>query len=416
MAAAQIIVPGAMPSRDANGRTLPALFYFYEADSALSTPATVYTTSALNVAHAFPIESDSAGRWPQIWADEDELFDVGWVNAATNATIDVFTDVSPANDAVLMSVTLAEDAADRAEAAAEAASASAAGIDTIATSTSTLSIGTGSKVFTLAQTGKDYAVGMRVTAAITGSATNNMTGTVTGFTDPTLTVSMDTTSGSGSGVSTWTISQTPPSGGVSSVAGLTGAVSSSALKAATSLDQVDNTAVLGKHAVWVPVGAMTPRTTNGAASGLTELSSNKIMVRSLDFDASTIEYAQFQIRMPKSWDEGTITFVPQWSHASTSTNFKVSWGLQAVAVSDDDALDVAFGTAQYSNDVGGTTNDGYSGPESSAITVAGSPAAQDLVIFQVLRKADDATNDTLAIDARLHGITVFITTNAGSDA
>lgn len=174
---------------------------------------------------------------------------------------------------------------------------------------------------------------------------------------------------------------------------------------------------VGKQAIYIDATAMTARTTNGAAAATsTESTTNKIMQEGYDFDASTIEYMQFRWRMPKQWDEGTVTFVPVWSHASTSTNFKVSWGLQAVAISDDDALDAAFGTAQYSNDTGGTTRDLYQGPESSAITVAGSPAADDYVVFQVLRKADDGTNDTLAIDATLHGIVLFITNNTGNDA
>jgi hypothetical protein len=187
-------------------------------------------------------------------------------------------------------------------------------------------------------------------------------------------------------------------------------------KADVGLSAVDNTAVLGRHAIWVPASAMTARTTNGATGGLLETTTNKVMARTLDFDASTIEYVQFALRMPKSWDEGTVTFVPEWSHAATVTNFKVSWGLQAVAISDDDTLDAAFGTAQFSDDTGGTTNDLYAGPESAAITIAGTPAAEDFVVFQVLRKADDATNDTLAVDARLHGVTVYLATNAGNDA
>ncbi|CAN5520204.1 hypothetical protein BH10PSE5_BH10PSE5_34300 [soil metagenome] len=172
----------------------------------------------------------------------------------------------------------------------------------------------------------------------------------------------------------------------------------------------------GTYALWIPAGAMNPRATNGASPGLVETTTNKVMLSSLDFDASTIEYAQFGIRMPASWNEGTITFVPEWSHAATTVNFKVSWGLQAVAFSDGDAADAAFGTAIYSNDTGGTTNTLYAGPESAAVTIAGTPLAQDYVVFQVLRKADDGTNDTLAIDARLHGVTVLIKTNTWADA
>lgn len=171
----------------------------------------------------------------------------------------------------------------------------------------------------------------------------------------------------------------------------------------------------GKHTIWIPASAMVPRTTNGAAPGTAEMSSNKNMVKTLDFDASTQEFAQFEIAMPKSWNEGTVTFQPVWSHPSTTTNFGVVWALQGVATSDDDALDVAFGTEQTSTDTGGTTNDRYIGPESSAITIGGTPAEGDVVQFQVKRVPADGS-DTMAVDARLHGIKLYITNNAATDA
>lgn len=175
-----------------------------------------------------------------------------------------------------------------------------------------------------------------------------------------------------------------------------------------------NALIGGKNGIWIPANAMVSRTTNGAAAGTAEMSTNKNMFKTLDFDATTQEFAQFAIRMPKQWNESTVTFAPVWSHASTSTNFGVVWGLAGVAVSNDDAGDVAFGTAQTSTDTGGTTNDIYEGPESSAITIAGTPAAGDYVMFQIARNPSDGS-DTMAIDARLHGIVLFITTDAKDD-
>ena len=96
-------------------------------------------------------------------------------------------------------------------------------------------------------------------------------------------------------------------------------------------------------------------------------------------------------------------------------HFGAAWSLAGLAVSDDDALDAAFGTAVVVTDTGGTTNDLYRTVESGAVTIAGSPAALDTVFFQVARVPSDAA-DTLAIDARLHGIVLFITTDAGNDA
>ena len=172
----------------------------------------------------------------------------------------------------------------------------------------------------------------------------------------------------------------------------------------------------GKHAIPIMAAGIRPSVAGGCAV-LAAIASaaNQPDIVTLDFDATTEEYAQFAIPMPKKWNEGTITAQFRWSHAATTTNFGVVWGLQAVAVSDNDAIAVAFGTAQTVTDTGGTTNNLYITAETSAITVAGSPANEDTVFFRVYRKAADAS-DTMAIDARLHSVVIFITTNADTDA
>ena len=174
-------------------------------------------------------------------------------------------------------------------------------------------------------------------------------------------------------------------------------------------------ALAGLQTCWIPAGAMVSRTTNGAASGQVETTTNKNMFKTLDFDTATSEYAQFAIQMPTSWNEGTVTASFVWSHAATTTNFGVTFALQAVALSNDDAGDVAFGTEQTAVDAGGTTNDIYVSPTTAAITIAGTPAARDYVMFQVRRAVADA-GDTMAIDARLHGVQLFYSTDAPTDA
>jgi hypothetical protein len=168
---------------------------------------------------------------------------------------------------------------------------------------------------------------------------------------------------------------------------------------------------VGKETIWIPASAMISRTTNGASVGTVEQTTNKNMFKTLDFDTTTQEFAQFEVHFPKSWGLGTVTFQPVMSHASGSGN--IVWGLAGVARSDDDVGDVAFGTAQTSDKTIGTANDIYIGPESSAITIAGTPAAGDTVQFQINRTV---ASDTLGVDARLHGIRLFFTTNAATDA
>ena len=137
-----------------------------------------------------------------------------------------------------------------------------------------------------------------------------------------------------------------------------------------------------------------------------ELGTNDNVYDYLSFDATTIEYAYANVALPLDYDAGTITATFYWMHPATTTNFKVAWGLQAVAIADDGAMDVAQGTIQYTNDTGGTTSDLYISPATSAITMGGSPAAGNLVQFRIQRYATDATNDTLAVDAYLLGVQI----------
>jgi hypothetical protein len=186
---------------------------------------------------------------------------------------------------------------------------------------------------------------------------------------------------------------------------------------ATALEWAANSggSTIGRHAIYIAAGSMRPNVTAPCA-GLTTISigASNPDISSLDFDSTSQEYAGFSITMPKSWNESTVTYQAIWSHAATTTNFDVEWALQGVAISNDDTLAATFGTAQVSADTGGTTNDLYASPESSAITLAGTPAAEDTVFFLISRYPPGS--DTLAIDARLHGIVLYITTAAETDA
>jgi len=135
----------------------------------------------------------------------------------------------------------------------------------------------------------------------------------------------------------------------------------------------------------------------------------------LDFDASADEHAQFQIAMPTMWNEGTITFQVYWCSTATDTD-GVSWALQGVACSDSDTIDVAYGTAVVVDDANlSAAEDLCVTAESGALTIGGSPAANDMCFFRVFRDVSDS-NDTAAEDARLIGVKIFLTTDAGNDA
>lgn len=172
--------------------------------------------------------------------------------------------------------------------------------------------------------------------------------------------------------------------------------------------------LVGQQTIWVPAAAMTPATTNGAAFGTAETTTNKVMTRTLDFDASTEEFAQFMIQMPKGWNEGTLIAQFIWTHGATTTNFGVCWGIEAVAFANDDALDTAWGAEVDTADTGGTTGDVYITDESAAVTAAGAPGAEELVAFRITRVVANA-GDTMAVDAKLIGVKIHYTTDAATD-
>ena len=172
--------------------------------------------------------------------------------------------------------------------------------------------------------------------------------------------------------------------------------------------------VAGKETIWIPAAAMYPESTNGCASLAQVELSNGPELKALDFDKSSDEHAQFTIAFPKSWNKGTVTFQAFFTATSTDTG-TTAWGLSGVSLSDNGDLNTAFGTTVVATAKAhsGTSNDLDVTAESGDVTIAGSPAAGDLCIFQVLR---DVSADDLDADARLLGIKLFFTTDAANDA
>jgi len=172
----------------------------------------------------------------------------------------------------------------------------------------------------------------------------------------------------------------------------------------------------GLQTIPIPVEAMTPATTNGCSLlTLVELPTNKNNFNVLDFDGATKESAHFNIpQLPKSWDNGTVTFKPTFVVSSTSTS-GVAWGLELVALAKGDANDVAYGTSSvFITSANGTSYDEIVPTIfSSAVTIsnAGNNKTTEARIF---RNPGNA-GDTFEGDVRLKGITMQFTTDKAND-
>ena len=172
---------------------------------------------------------------------------------------------------------------------------------------------------------------------------------------------------------------------------------------------------VGKETIYVPASAMYPTTTNGcAALAQVEGTAGRPESKVLDFDPSSDENAQFTVAFPKSWNEGTITFKAFFTVTGTDTG-TVSWALSGVATADNDAIDVAFGTAvaPTAKAHSGTSGDINVTAESGNVTIAGSPSTDEMVFFNIMR---DVSADNQTGDARLLGIQIFFTTDAANDS
>lgn len=173
--------------------------------------------------------------------------------------------------------------------------------------------------------------------------------------------------------------------------------------AAPSFDTVAS----GSSNLWIPGAAWIPRTTGGCGVNSLEAATNKVNYDVLEFDTGTQEYAQAAVVMPNNWNGSTITANFHWTAASGSGG--VTFTLAGRSLADNGAIDQAMGTAQKSDDTLQTANNVHISPTTSAITLAGSPAAGQLVILEISRAVSDG-NDTLAVDARLLGVEIIYTT------
>lgn len=151
--------------------------------------------------------------------------------------------------------------------------------------------------------------------------------------------------------------------------------------------------------IQIGAGAMVPAASSGASPG-EFTTSNQRTYTCMDFIDGSITYAVVCISLPSDYDGGTMTAKFYWTANSTSTN-SVVWSIGGVAIGDDETLDVAGGTAQTVTDANKSTAYKLSISDATfAITLAGTPAAGELVRFVISR---DPTNgsDTLAATARL---------------
>jgi hypothetical protein len=157
-------------------------------------------------------------------------------------------------------------------------------------------------------------------------------------------------------------------------------------------------------------GAMKPAAFSPAAPGEVEMTTNKNNLVLMDFPGADGSLAEVDIAfpMPSDYGGGTVTAKFYWTANSTSTN-AVVWQIRARCVADDESLDGAYGTTQTVTDANkSSAYDLNISDATPALTIAGTPAAGELVQWNIYRYADAAA-DTLAVTARLIAVAITYT-------
>ncbi len=170
---------------------------------------------------------------------------------------------------------------------------------------------------------------------------------------------------------------------------------------------------IGKQTLVIPAAAWCPTITNGAGRSYTELATNDLISETLDFDTTTQEFATFEWFPPKRWNASTITFRVRWRVTGGGSTQTLDMALSGVAISDDDAEDAAPGTPVVVSDTWIANGDLHISAESTAVTIAGTPAKADKVFLKLQR---NVSTDNLAGDALIEAVEIFFTTDAATDA
>lgn len=167
--------------------------------------------------------------------------------------------------------------------------------------------------------------------------------------------------------------------------------------------------------IWVPSSTIIPINRNNQIGFIQlETSPNKIQHFVWSFDPSlTNGGGAFTIRMNNKWDRGNINCSVVLSQRTNSTGNAV-FTIRATAMDNGDSIDLIQGTMCNISIPMGTANTLYISNSSNYISgpiMTGNlnnSEENPTLYFEVNRNSSDAL-DTLAIDARLHGIELTYT-------
>ena len=166
--------------------------------------------------------------------------------------------------------------------------------------------------------------------------------------------------------------------------------------------------VSGVQDIWIPASAMWANTTSGA-SALTqdETSTNKQNFKQITFTDASL-YVEFTWCPPRNFNNSTLKATFYWIPSSGSGN--VTHSVRGYAYGDNANPDATWGSAVAVTDAIQTTGNIHISPQSSAITIGGSPADTKLIQFRIARDSSDSSTG----DSKLIGVVLEFSIDSGT--
>lgn len=183
-------------------------------------------------------------------------------------------------------------------------------------------------------------------------------------------------------------------------------------------DASTGSSTVGKQDMWIPAQTMYPG--HQTPCGNHASGPYGQTLRHLPFDSSSDEAAEFCVKMPKKWNEGTVTMTIYWTVLTADTG-GVTWGITGQAIQNGMYANTAWAVSGSSFTTVDDTRLQQGGvhvaPESSAIDIVqqGPTEQNELQFFRITRDVSDS-NDTMAADACLLGVMLHYTSDAENDA
>lgn len=170
----------------------------------------------------------------------------------------------------------------------------------------------------------------------------------------------------------------------------------------------------GYETLYVPAAAFIPLSTSGGTSTTIQCTTSSKMVKAVVFGSASAEYASFDVQMPKSWDGlSVLASFNAFTTGTTANTFEMNVGLAQTY--DNVTIDRAFNYSTAAIGTEHSTASFMSVTGTATASVTGGTASINSILSLMVRRNTTSTNQTMAGNVFLTGVTIRYNNNLPND-